>query len=385
MMELDKNNTQGLLMLYLISSVLNRREPNRTVVSEIDQSVILSVARKHSLAALTVYAMKYAGVPCDEAYQKYYWPAVRKKILVEKQRTRLFDLFEKEGINHLPMKGIVLEKLYPEAGLREMADNDILIDKDRAADARQLMESAGYTCQSYGCIHHDVYVKSPFFVFELHRTVFDETNHPEYRRYYSDISGLVVKDDGNDHGYHFSLEEFYLHVIFHAMSHYQTTGIGLRTVVDAYLYLRAYAEKMDWVYIRNKLSLVDGAAEFEDLLHSAVRAMEMLPDEMQRCTELAGFLQYSHTSVRENVILHNLENAHAEKGLKGKMSYIAMRVRAVNRSLQEEYPKLEKCRYLRPLYLVGRLFSMMKYRKRALRKELSMLIGYDGTSEKTEE
>ncbi len=295
-------------------------------------------------------------------------------------------MFEKEGISYLPMKGIVLEKLYPKTGLREMSDNDILIDKDRSDDVKQLMESAGYTCTSFGCIHHDVYTMPPFFVFEMHRTVFDEANHPEYRRYYSDIKSLTVKDENNAYGYHFSTEEFYLHVIFHAMSHYQTTGVGLRAVIDIYLYLREYSEKMDWAYIRNKLPLVSGAAEFEALIRTAAtKAMDMTPDEMQSSPELAGFLQYTHTTVRENVTRHNLEKAHADKGLRGKLKYVSMRASAVSHSLQEEYPQLRERRYLRPLYLSGRLFSMIKHRKKALRKELSMLVSYDGTADKTEE
>lgn len=385
-MALDQNTSQGFLMLYLIGCLLNCRQPNKEFVSEIDTPVLLYVAKKHSLGALTAYAMKYAGLPCDEAYRKYFWPAVRKKVLVENQRVLLLDLFEKEGISYLPMKGIVLEKLYPKTGLREMSDNDILIDKDRAADVKRLMEAAGYTCQSFGSIHHDVYTKPPFFVFEMHRTVFDEANHPEYRQYYSEIKGMAIKDDNNAYGYHFSLEEFYLHIIFHAMSHYQTTGIGLRAVIDVYLYLRTYTQKMDWAYIQNKLSLVSGAAEFETLIRAAAtKAMVMTPDELRHCPELAGFMKYTHTTVRENVILHNLEKAHVDEGFRGKLNYVAMRVSAVNRSLWDAYPELRKHRYLRPLYFFGRLFSMMKHRKKALRKELSMLMNYDETSDNTEE
>ncbi len=70
-MALDKNNSQGFLMLYLIGCVLNQRQPDSGFISETDQPVILSVAKKHSLGALTAYAMKYAGIPCDEAYRRY--------------------------------------------------------------------------------------------------------------------------------------------------------------------------------------------------------------------------------------------------------------------------------------------------------------------------
>jgi len=50
----------------------------------------------------------------------------------------------------MPLKGSMLKDLYPENGMREMADNDMLYDADKQQEVMGIMLGHGYTAESVG-------------------------------------------------------------------------------------------------------------------------------------------------------------------------------------------------------------------------------------------
>lgn len=48
---------------------------------------------------------------------------------------------------------------------------------------------------------------------------------------------------------YFSLEDHFIFLCFHLAKHLNSTGAGIRMVMDIALYLKAYQEQMDWKYI----------------------------------------------------------------------------------------------------------------------------------------
>ena len=64
----------------------------------------------------------------DSDFHQAYNKAVRKNVILDVERTAIFEEFERKGIWYMPLKGSILKELYPENGMREMADNDVLYD-----------------------------------------------------------------------------------------------------------------------------------------------------------------------------------------------------------------------------------------------------------------
>ena len=58
-------------------------------------------------------------------------------------------------------------------GMREMADNDLLYDRIKQSEVKNIMIARGYFAESVGKTNHDVYIKSPVFNFEFHTELFD--------------------------------------------------------------------------------------------------------------------------------------------------------------------------------------------------------------------
>ena len=92
----------------------------------------------------------------------------------------------------MPLKGSVLKDLYPENGMREMSDNDILFDASKREQSKVIMLSHSYTVEHYGEIYHDAYHKPPVLNFELHTVLFGEEYVNELIfMYYVDIKRLL--------------------------------------------------------------------------------------------------------------------------------------------------------------------------------------------------
>ena len=128
-------------------------------------------------------------------------------------RAQLFERLEADQIWYMPLKGSLLKDLYPRYGMRQMSDNDILFDSSRAEDVRQIMESMGFTTKHFGHGNHDVYFKKPESNFEMHTSIIDH-NDERFFEYYRNVKDRLIKDEGNDYGYHFSDEGFlYIHDI----------------------------------------------------------------------------------------------------------------------------------------------------------------------------
>jgi hypothetical protein len=69
------------------------------------------------------------------------------------------------------------------------------------------MLAHSYTAEHFGVSNHDVYHKPPVLKFELHTALFGSAQAEPLYKYYADVKRLLVKDEGNGYGYHFSEED----------------------------------------------------------------------------------------------------------------------------------------------------------------------------------
>ena len=162
----------------------------------------------------------------------------------------------------MPLKGAILKELYPENGMREMSDNDVLYDKSKQAAVREMMLKRGYTAESVGETHHDVYMKPPVLNFEMHTSLFSGVQAEALERYYANTRRLLRKDKENQYGYHFTNEDFYVYMTAHEYKHYSSGGTGLRNLLDCYVFCREKGRALNWDYIAEQCRQLE-IADFE--------------------------------------------------------------------------------------------------------------------------
>lgn len=346
--------TQNLI--YLISCAANGVKPDPERVAGMDMDAIYTLASRHMLAATVAPALKAAGIQ-DKRFAKALEHSALKSSTMDMEMDALFAELDAAGIWHMPLKGIVLQHLYPVYGMRQMSDHDILFDANRAKDVKSIMEGLGFTAEQFGTSNHDVYYKEPVSNFEMHSALFGPSHDEKLYEYYRDVEKRLL---GDGYEKHLSPEDFYLYLIAHEYKHYSGDGTGLRSLLDTYVYLQKTALNMDYVHAEaEKLGMAEFEAQNRSLAEQLFSGGE-LPEANRE------MLDYILSSGVYGTLVHRYEKKIA-KTRRGKIGYALNRffvpVSRKNKdyaAYADRYPLFYKYKILLPLLPFYRTFRAMK-------------------------
>lgn len=364
-------------LIYLLSCAVNGITPDTERVQAVDLEQLYRLAKAHTLRAAVFIALRSAGVN-DHSFQQAYNKAVRKNVMLDVERTAIFAEFEKHGIWYLPLKGAILKELYPENGMREMADNDVLYDSTKQAEVRKIMLGMGYTAESVGKTHHDVYMKPPVLNFELHTLLFGMSS--DFYAYYQNPKRLLIHDSGSKYGYLFSDEDFYVYMLAHEHKHYSNGGTGLRSLLDCYVFLQNKGDTLDWTYIYEQTKQLE-IADFEReqrVLAEKVFSSDKLSTLTDREQEL---LDYYLTSCTYGTTTRSAENTvkrhYAKSKNKSKISFILARLFPDMEFMKQYYPFFYRHKLLLPVGYAWRLCKGIAVNHKKIQAEIKALNQYD--------
>lgn len=343
-------------LIYLVSCAVNGVKPDPERVAGMDLDALYKLASRHMLAATVAPALKAAGKK-DARFAKALEHSVLKNAQMDMEMGELFAELDAAGIWHMPLKGTVLQHLYPIYGMRQMSDHDILFDAKRADDVKGIMEGLGFSAEHFGAGNHDVYHKEPVSNFEMHRALFGPGHEEKLYAYYKDVEKRLL---GDGYEKHFSPEDFYIYVTAHEYKHYSVSGTGLRSLVDTYVCLQK--QSMDMGYVAAEAEKL-GIAAFE----AANRSLAQHLFSGEALTEAdKEMLNYILDSGVYGTLNHRVENGMSRNGW-GKIQYALNRFLVpVNRKNKNYeafagcYPLFYQHKILLPLLPFYRTFQSMK-------------------------
>ncbi len=350
-------------LIYLIRCMLHNRIPAKEKLDRMDLSCVFAVAQAHSLTAIAAYALESAGI-YDKDFEEAKARSIRKVLLHDIERADVFSEFEKAGIWYLPLKGIILKDYYPKIGMRQITDNDILIDSTRQSDIREIMLKCGFRVQSYDKSKHDVYLKDPVCNFQMHITLFEADGKSPLYNYFKDIDKRILKDPDSKFGRHFTDEDFYLYIKSHEYKHFSSGGTGLRNLVDTYLYLKSFNDKLDWSFLDaefEKLQFADYEKNSRELSLDLFDGKKLSDPEKK----LLDYYIFSGT-------FGNLENSIRNTGSKSR--YVLERLFVPAESMEKRYPVFYRHRFFLPFLPFYRVFCGLKNNRKKIVSELKTLI-----------
>lgn len=281
--------------------------------------------------------------------------------------------FEEKQIINQPMKGSCLKFIYPSPEMREMSDIDILVRADCMESAGKILREMGYTI-SKSIKHHDIYVKMPYMVLEVHRAMYDKTVDKNQYEYFSTLSKAVLKE-GYSYTYEFKPEDFYVYMLAHMAKHFYKMGCGIRNLVDIYVFRKQYDTIMDRQYINSELEKI-GLTAFAGY-------MEKLADIWLGDRDWDEFSEQLFTYMMDSGIYGKDENGiwnkFAEEKMQGKRATIhQLRWWYYFPSLHymsEYYPWLEEKPFLIPIAWGIRFWGGL-FKKKGVQKR-EMLVNMD--------
>lgn len=355
----DNFINERFLVDLVRASVFNAPLPQ--VPEKLDWEYVFLKAGRHSVRGLCYNAAASCDMPekVYSAWTQAYYMALRKQALFDCEREEIFALFEEKGIDYMPLKGIIINKLYPDDCVREFTDNDILVREKDLSEVRKIMEERGYA-YSYS-VNHDTYCKQPVYNFEFHHTLVSKRQ--KTKQYFNDAWSRAVKESGRC--YKMTDEDFYCYNLAHIEKHFNGAGAGIRSLMDIYLIRREFCSKPNF-----------DRAKVEDVL----KLTELTGFEKHILSIAENFVNGTIDNVKEQELdfifhsgVHGSDLAKAKRTVekKGKLKYFLSRVFPDIEQMSYNYPVLRKYPVFLPFCWIARIFSSIfnkNKRKKALRQ-----------------
>lgn len=367
-------NDSFYTFLYLLMCGVEGKPPSSELLREMNMEDVYQISVYHTLSAMT-YMILEKGQDILEGEVFKNWKkekdkAIRKNILLDRERERIFAFMEEQGIWHMPLKGIILKEMYPAFGMRQMADNDILYDSNFQNSLCIWMKEQGYKVISCGRGNHDVYEKKPVYNYEMHTALYGGEHNPVWITYYENIKEKLIADKKKKYSFHFTDEDFYIYIITHIYKHFAGSGTGIRSLLDVYIYLQAKEAIMNWDYINEELKKVQ-VSDFEGKVRHL--SQKVFSKELQKLTkkeeELLKYFLYSGTyGTLENHVQHRLDQFETDK--KG---YIIKRLVPDEEFYKNYVPFVYQHKWSRPFFVIFRLVRGLFRKDRRIMKEIKAL------------
>lgn len=355
-------------MIYLTVCAINGETPEQEKIAQFDLEKLLEVCQKHILTACVAYALESAGIH-DHNFTQAKEKAIRKNILLDAERDKILKRLESEKIWYMPLKGAILKDWYPKLGMRQMSDNDILCDGSYRAYIKDIMLDMGFTCDHFGESNDDAYFKPPVCNFEMHNELFHACQIGNLHAYYNDVKSMLLKDEGNEYGYHFRTEDFYIYITAHEYKHFSGGGTGVRSLVDTYVFLRKFSDSLNWEYIYaelQKLNISDYEKQNRELAMKLFELKSLSDDENK-------LLNYYIFSGIYGTVENNVENNMERFGQGSKLRYVLCRLFPPMEQVKTYHPFFYEHKWLLPVLWVYRPIRGIFKNSKKLRAEIDVL------------
>lgn len=385
---MDSNFKSGLDVIYLTSCAINGITPDNKLIEDMDLESVYNQAKRHKMLSVTCMALEsYYDKLDPELVKKWRLSinqAIKSSLLYSVEREKLYRFMDENEISYLPLKGIILQDIYPKLGMRQMVDNDILIDINKRHLVREYMVENGYTVDGYGKDMHDCYIKPPIFNFEMHVYLATESVDPVIYKYYFDIWERLGRPNKNKYEYRFSKEDFYIHILVHAYKHfYHSGGIGLKSLADIFVYLNKYNKDLDRTYLNSELEKINltvfekNISTLSEKIFDAdnVNITDTLSDDEKN---LLRFFIDSGSFGRKDVFYQGLIErfANGDGRITGgsKIKYFLNRLFPTGVYIRENYPFFYKHKLFLPILWIYRFFSKIFVKFKHVKKEIKFIM-----------
>ncbi|HZJ78558.1 MAG TPA: nucleotidyltransferase family protein, partial [Clostridia bacterium] len=226
---------------------------------DLNWSGIYSLCRLHNVESVVYYSIKKLSKKPPENVSRQFEKAYKNHVVCDAVQCAEGELiaseFEKMGIAFLFLKGFIIKDYYPRSEMRSMGDIDILFRENDYKKIDDIMQNLGYKGSP---LYENVYCyeKSNGVVVEMHNSLTrDGKDH-----FANPWERLTLKGSTGNH-YEMTNEDFYIYMIMHAFRHYSNKGIGIRSVMDIYVFNKRFKDTLDYEHI-NKVFNDNGIYNF---------------------------------------------------------------------------------------------------------------------------
>ncbi len=331
----DAKKKMFICYIDLLASVINNTQPP-VIPEDFDWEYICRNAQRNSVLNILGYAVEKLDSKPSEQLRKVIENDRRYSILKETsqlfQVEKVLEEFEKAEIKNLPLKGYFIKSLYPRSDFRTMNDLDILVRKKDFKKVTGVFEKLGYTNKNI-LNSSEIHFSKDLLYFEIQSDLNCDDDS-----YYDNIwDKLSLREDYN-YSYNMTPEDFYIYMVYHCANHFKSGGIGIRMVMDIYVFLKNYPN-IDFEYINGQFKII-GIATFAEKLRELAQNWFSL--EETKIDNFGEFILYSSTYGTRDV--HFFQSMNKSKG-----GYWIKQIFIPYKSMKKQFSYLQKFPFLLPV------------------------------------
>ena len=275
---------------------------------------------------------------------------LRTGILQDYSIETLRNRFEEKGVDHIFIKGSVTKSRYPDQYLRSMGDIDLLYKPEQHKILCDQMEVLGYNTRHVGRVH-DIYINDSNIAVEAHRQLVSSSS--TYYKFCENIWDRVEKRQDYQYEYMMQLEDEFLFNFIHLASHFKKGGIGIRFIVDIWIYKQL---DMNWEYIKDRLECLN--------LTRLYTAIDMLSEKwFGKKENHYGFINDIENYILSGGVFGNSENRKNAVVKNGKVKYFFKICFPNYDEMKSMFPSLKHKAMLPAAWLYRVFQSIIKRRK----------------------
>lgn len=341
-------------LIKLLASAVNQTKVP-VPYEGINWSHLYSYAKQCSVSSImanTILSLPKDFLPEQDILNKLR-NEINMQILIDSnisyETEKLLRTFEEYKLKNLPLKGYFMKMEYPRSDFRSVSDVDILFDRNEVELLRKACESAGYEF-----LHNDEsqyhFRKAPYMYVEMHAELSRKCDF-----YHNDIRNQLdnsYKREGYEYSYNMSIEDYYVFMLLHNSTHFRIGGMGIRMMLDTYVFYRNHHNEFDYDYLNKRLQ-VFRLEKFEEKVRTlAYRWFSSTKPEMKFDDfEIYILLSATLGRVDAGVMISshkNIKKAESEGRKCSKFSYLIKSVCPNKTKMQVDYPYLKKYPFLLP-------------------------------------
>ncbi len=358
---------QETILSLIRGSLLGR---TMEIPNGIDWDEIIDLSQKAQISTMIYDAVCKSGCEIPTEQKARLRDMALKRMLrdemQEEQMARLSREFEENKIEYAFLKGASIKHLYPNSSFRSMGDIDVLIRTEQYDTIKELLTEMGYS-EWRETDHELIWIKPPFICLELHKRIVPSTNKVFYAYYGNGWSKMKPLQGTR---YAMSPEDEFIYLLMHFSKHYRDGGIGIRHLVDLWLYMDTHRE-MDQDYIVEELNKLRLDTFFHNVLKTA--NVWFFDGEKTVATKIITDTIFQSGSYGNK---DKSDYAYAVK-VEGRYGspFVARLVSAWKlvfmspALLKIKYPILKRKPYLIPVYAVRRWWAAIFYKRNNIKNQ----------------
>lgn len=278
------NNRMDIQILNFLRVLKSAFHEEVDELSEPDWNKMYACAAHHSVLPIILEGcVKYSEFySASEEIRNKFMTASLQTVAQQTWRTnaflKVYDRLLQEGLKPLVLKGVVCRSTYKDlSDYRPSGDEDILIRKDEFERCKTILTDAGYLMEDLHIT--DKLLSKVFHIrfsnpntglrIEVHLSLM--MNNNEFLRgintYFTDVFDRCscIKINSNLI-YTLNPTQHYLFLFFHFLKHFTGSGVGIRQMLDLYMYHNYYKGEIDWNEVEESILKMSAGSLYADVI-----------------------------------------------------------------------------------------------------------------------